>query len=245
MNSVTAGFLDRTLDDNGVTRAYQVYVPEGYTPDRRWPVVLFLHGGGEAGWDGRRPTEVGLGPALRAQAARWPALVVFPQVRPGHRWNGADAALALRTLAATQREFALDEARVYLTGLSRGGVGAWYLAYRDPARFAAALIICSRVTPTATLDDRPAPDLDPVVPAPERDPFTALAERLKGLPLWVFHGDADPIMPVEEARRAVRALQNAGAPVRYTELAGVGHGAWDAAYGDAEVAAWLLAQRRP
>jgi predicted peptidase len=162
---VETGFINRAVVDGAQMRRYQVFVPSNYTQTERWPVILFLHGGGEQGDDGLLPTEVGLGSAIRRNQDRWPALVVFPQVRPGKRWNGEDAAWALKALEQTQREFATDPNRVYLTGLSRGGAGAYYLAFRDPGRFAALLVVCGRVTAATTLDEQPAPDLDPVIPA--------------------------------------------------------------------------------
>jgi len=242
--SGATGFLDRTLTHDGAARRYQVYVPRDYTPAKRWPVILFLHGGGETGTDGLLQTEGGLGSAIRRHPERWPAIVVFPQLRPERRWSGREADAALAALAATQREFATDSARVYLTGLSRGGAGSWYLAYRHSGRFAALLVSCGRVTRWDTLGGRPSPDRDPVVPAPDRAPFAALAARLGQTPVWIFHGDADPIISVEESRKLAAALRERAAPYRYTELAGVGHGAWEQAYASPDVPQWLFAQRR-
>ena len=239
------GFLNRTIVDGNVTRRYQVYVPADYTPETRWPVVLFLHGGGAQGDDGLVQTEGAVGSAIRRSPARWPAIVLFPQVRPGRRWSGDDARWALEALEATQREFATDSARVYLTGLSRGGAGAWYLAYRNPTRFAAVLIACGRVSTAATLDDRPTADRDPVIPKSDGDPFEALAARLRGVPVWVWQGEADELVPAEESRRATAALKKAGAPVTYTELPRVGHNVWDLMYDSPKVIQWLFAQRRP
>lgn len=237
------GFLNRTVVDGSETRRYQVFVPGTYTASQRWPVVLFLHGGGEQGNDGLLQTNEGLGPAIRRNADRWPAIVVMPQVRPGKRWNDQDAAWALKALEQTQREFSTDPSRVYLTGLSRGGAGAYYLAYRNPGRFAALLVSCGRVTAATTLDGQPAPDVDPVIPKTDNDPFSVLAAQLKQVPIWIFQGDADMTISVEESRRLAQALLQVKAPVTYTELAGVGHNAWDTMYGKADVAQWLFAQR--
>lgn len=237
------GFLNRVVVEGSETRRYQIFVPADYTRSRQWPVVLFLHGGGEQGNDGLIQTEVGLGSAIRRDTERWPAIVVFPQVRAGKRWNGQDAAWALKALEQTQREFATDPTRVYLTGMSRGGAGAYYLAYRHPSRFAAILVVCGRVRPATTLDGQPALDADPVIPVVDGDPFEALAAKLKGVPLWIFHGDADAVVSVEESRRAAAALRKVGSPITFTELPGVGHNAWDTAYRTSEVAQWLLANR--
>ncbi|MEO5799997.1 MAG: PHB depolymerase family esterase [Gemmatimonadales bacterium] len=240
---VETGFINRTIVNGTQTRRYQVFVPGNYTPDQRWPVILYLHGGGEQGDDGLLPTEGGLGSAIRRSQDRWPAIVVFPQVRAGKRWNGEDAAWALKALEQTEREFATDANRVYLTGISRGGAGAYYLAYRDPGRFAALLVVAGRITAATTLDGQPAPDLDPVIPASAGDPFDALAAKLKNIPTWVFHGDADMTISVEESRRAVAALKRFGGRITYTELPGVGHNAWDTAYRDGAVSRWLFSNR--
>ena len=74
------GFLDRRVSVAGQPHHYQVFVPFTYTPSQRWPVILFLHGAGERGDDGLLPTQVGLGAAIRQNAARFPAVIVFPQL---------------------------------------------------------------------------------------------------------------------------------------------------------------------
>lgn len=236
-SQMETGFLDRTLTVDGESRRYQVFVPADYVPTRRWPVILFLHGSGERGFDGRAPAQVGLGSALRLHPERYPAIVVFPQAPAGALWTGRAAKLALPALEQTEHEFSTDRERTYLTGLSLGGSGAWHLAYREPGRYAALLVICARMEPAAHTAGR-------IVPTEDGPVYTALARRLKDSPIWVFHGDADDVVPVEQSRRISSAFDALGAPLRYTELPGVGHNAWDAAYGSAEVAEWLLSQRR-
>jgi predicted peptidase len=231
------GFLDRTLTIAGETYRYQVYVPADYDRSRTWPVVLFLHGGGERGTDGLIQTEVGIGSAIRRFSSRFPAIVVMPQARPPLGWAGANADMALKTLEQTETEFNIDRSREYLTGLSMGGAGTWYIAYRNPSRFAALLAICGRVRPSAATTDA-------VVPDAEGEPFAALAARIKHLPIWVVHGDADNTVPVDESRGIVAALTALNVPVKYSELPGVGHNSWDNAYRDPEVTAWLFAQKK-
>jgi predicted peptidase len=231
------GFLDRSVTISGEAYRYQVFVPADYTPSRAWPVVLFLHGGGERGTDGLIQTEVGIGSAIRRFSSRFPAIVVMPQARPPAGWVGANADMALKALDQTESEFNIDRSRAYLTGLSMGGAGTWYVAYRHPNRFAALLAICARVRPSATTTD-------PVVPAADGEAFATLAARIKHLPIWVFHGDADMTVPVDESRGIVAALKALNVPVKYSELPGVGHNSWDAAYRAPEVAEWLLAQKK-
>jgi predicted peptidase len=231
------GFLDRTLTMAGEAYRYQVYVPADYSRTRTYPVILFLHGGGERGTDGLIQTEVGIGSAIRRFSSRFPAIVVMPQARLPLGWMGANAEMALKALDQTETEFSTDRNRVYLTGLSMGGAGTWYVAYRHPNRFAALLAICARVRPSATT-------VDPVVPAADGEPFATLAARIKHLPIWVFHGDADNTVPVDESRGIVAALKTLNVPVKYSELPGIGHNSWDAAYRDPDVATWLFAQKK-
>jgi predicted peptidase len=231
------GFLNRSLTIGADTYRYQVFVPANYTRSQSWPVVLFLHGGGERGTDGLIQTEVGIGSAIRRFADRFQALVVMPQAHPPQGWVEANADMALKALEATEGEFTADKTRVYLTGLSMGGAGTWYIAYRHPNRFAALVAICARVRPSANTSA-------PVVPAGDGEPFATLAGRIKHLPIWIFHGDADNTVPVDESRGVAAALKALGADVKYTELPGVGHNSWDAAYRSPELTEWLFAQRR-
>ena len=236
------GFLDRSVSVAGHVYRYQVFVPASYAPTQQWPVILFLHGAGERGSDGLLQTQVGLGADIRERPSRVPAIVVFPQAPLDSGWTGTSAQMALAALDQTMHEFRTDPARVYLTGLSMGGNGAWYLAYRNPSRFAALAPICGWVSPDFW------PKLDPVVP---RDSvrggggaYEALARRLRRVPTWIFHGEIDDVVPVDESRRAAAALTAAGASVQYSELLGTGHNSWDAAYRSPRFWAWLLAQRQ-
>jgi predicted peptidase len=235
---IQTGFLDGVVTVAQHDYRYQVYVPRSYDPGQRWPVILFLHGAGERGEDGLLQTVVGLGDAVRRDPARFPALVVFPQSPADAQWAGAPAEAAMAALEAVMARYATDPDRVYLTGISMGGNGAWYLAYRHPDRFAAVVPICGWV------ESHPRFSRGQVVPGQDGEPFHALAHRLAGVPIWIFHGDADTAVPVEQSRRAAAALEAAGADVRYTELPGVGHNSWDPAYQSSELSHWLFQQRR-
>lgn len=235
---VETGFLDRVATVDGHEFRYQVYLPYSYTSETRWPVILFLHGAGERGSDGLLQTAVGLGPAIRRDPTRYPAITIFPQVPEDSLWVGVPAEAAMTALRQTLDEFSTDASRVYLTGLSMGGHGTWYLAYRYPESFAAVVPICAWVSARERLPPSAA-----VVPAEDGEPFEALARRLKDVPVWIFHGEVDGVVPVEESREAAAALESAGADVRYTELLGVDHNSWDAAFGSVEFSTWLFQQR--
>jgi len=220
---------------NGTEYRYQVYLPHDYTPSQEWPVILFLHGAGERGSDGLAQTQVGLGRAIRLNPERWPAIAVFPQAPDGQMWQGDSAAMAMAALDATVAEFSTDASRAYLTGLSLGGNGTWYLGYNHSERFAAMIAVCGFVQ----LGDRYAS-----FTGTGGDPYAAIAQQISDKPVWVVHGDADVVVPVEQSRNMVNALQAANADVTYVELPGVNHNSWDAAYADEAMIEWLFAQQR-
>jgi predicted peptidase len=236
---VETGFLNRTVTVGGRVSRYQVYVPSEYTTSTTWPVILFLHGAGERGSDGLRQTSVGLAPAIRSDPTRFPAIVVFPQVPEDSQWVGMPADVAMTALRQTQAEFHTDPDRVYLTGLSMGGHGTWYLAYRNPDVFAAVVPICGWV-----LDIPQFRGSVPVVPGDTGASIPALARRLRQVPIWIFHGEVDRVVPVAGSREPAAALKDIGADVRYTEFLGLDHDSWDATYASRAFVDWLFAQRR-
>lgn len=140
------GFVPKSIEFEGQTYRYAVWVPLDYTPAKRWPVVLFLHGMGESGSDGEFHTTVGLGKAIRGHPERFGALVVMPQMPVGCKWEGPMQDLALATLDATLREYNGDRDRIALTGLSLGGYGTWLLGGRHPEKF----LCCCRSAAAAT-----------------------------------------------------------------------------------------------
>ena len=230
------GFLDRTIEVEGQISDYVVYVPSDYASRDDWPVILFLHGAGERGDDGLVQSDVGLGRAIRHNPERWPAVVVFPQVPEDERWVGRMGGVAMAALDATVAEFSIDESRTYLTGLSMGGQGSWYLAYEHVDRWAAVVPICGFL-------GFDAPNWAAFTPEGV-DPVVATSERIAGLPIWAFHGDADQVVPVDASREIVAALESLGADVTYTELPDVDHNAWDPAYADEAMITWLFQQVR-
>ncbi|WP_211371887.1 prolyl oligopeptidase family serine peptidase [Marilutibacter maris] len=240
---VAAGeFVRRTVRLDGVERVYQVFVPASarlQDAAGRRPVVLFLHGSGERGDDGDKQTAVGLGPFLRAHAQRFPAIVVFPQSPAERSWDGDVAAMALATLDAATAEFGGDPDRTYLTGLSRGGYGTWELALLQPQRFAALAPVCGGIT-----SPRAESPLAVEAVAGAADPFEATATRLHHLPVWIFHGGRDDVVPPQQSRRMHAALRAVGADVRYTEFPDANHNAWDATYNYAPMWDWMFGQRR-
>lgn len=233
-------FEARAVKVDGRTAYYQVFVPRGAAASRgALPVVLFLHGSGERGRDGRRQTLAGLGPYLRQNADSFPGLVVLPQVPQNQHWSDDNNRIALAALDATIAEFGADPRRQYLTGMSMGGYGSWNIALDVPTRFAAIVPVCGAVAAPRAV--RPTLRVEDV--AHESDPYATIAQRLKQTPIWIFHGALDDVVLPDDDRRLYAAFQQAGArDVRYTEYPQGNHNAWDATYADPAMWSWLWAQ---
>lgn len=236
-----ARFVERSLELNGTTYRYQVFVPDGWTAKRDWPVVLFLHGSGERGSDNRKQLGQGLPPWLREHGKDFHAVVVIPQAPEGAAWHGEIERMALQALDDSVVEWHGDRRRLYLTGLSMGGYGAWQIAVDHPGRFAAAAIICGGI---AQPNDSDRLQVDGI-PAAMADPYAWVAAHIGRLPVWIFNGADDDVVPPTESHRMHAALQARGNEVRYTEFPGVGHVSWPMAYATAELWPWIFAHRLP
>jgi predicted peptidase len=226
-DSPMTGFLDRVHKDaDGKEAKYVVFVPHDYDAkgDKTYPVILFLHGAGETQGGTKQPVEVGIGPAIKKQEKTFPFITVIPQSQK-RTWqaDSDDAKRALAILDEVQKEFKTDAKRVYLTGLSMGGYGTWSLAQKYPERWAAVAPICGGIVRNTKEED-----------------FKAAAAKVKDVPCWCFHGDADNAVPVAQSRGMMKALWDAGAHPNYSEYPGVGHNSWDKAYATADLYEWLL-----
>jgi predicted peptidase len=216
----TTGFLDRTFKDaDGNEAKYVLFVPEDYKGDKAVPLILFLHGAGETGKDGKKQSEVGIGPAIK-KMEKFPAIVVFPQSQD-RTWtaDSKDGKRALDILAAVQKEYKVDDKRIYLTGLSMGGFGTWSFAEKFPEKWAAIVPVCGGGDPDKAKD-------------------------IKDIPCWCFHGDEDKAVPVEKSRKMMEALKAAGGKPKYDEYPGVGHNSWEKAYGTKELFDWMFMQHK-
>lgn len=207
---------------------YWLFLPKGDEAPGRppWPVLVFLHGLGERGRPGHRTEDLDRvkrhgPPALAEMDPAFPFIVVSPQLlEPAQRWDPVPLTGLVDRIAAWER---VDRRRIYLTGLSMGGAGAWDLAAALPGRFAAVVAIC----PTIAADP-------------------ARADRLKDTPTWIFHNLRDPT-PATPARHGValfQALEAAGGTAGLTVYPRDGHDAWTETFADPRLYAWLLEQRR-
>ncbi len=223
-------------DSTGLALPYRLFVPVACDARNPCGLLLYLHGAGERGDDNRAQ--------LKNDALAWitpeaqaghPTIVVYPQCPSDMQWVATPWAVGrysitktavskpmtavLNLLAGLRRELPVDPNRLLVTGLSMGGFGTWDIILRNPNTFAAALPLCGGGDPSQ-------------------------APAIHALPIWVFHGESDPAVPVRGSRQMVQALRAAGGAPRYTEVSGGGHDVWNQAYRDMEVLRWLLAQRK-
>lgn len=222
------GFLNMTTHANGEDRPAVLYVPADYDPSKNYPLIVFLHGAGERGDDGLRQSEVGIGPVIRKDPSRFPCLVFMPQCPTGKWWSpvpgrsedNSSGPHLTNGIESIIQQYSVDVNRISLTGLSMGGYGTFAYGAEQADRFSAFMPICGGGNVSGAKD---------------------LARR----PMWVFHGDADTVVPMDRSTEMVDAIRAQGGAVEFTVYPGVGHNSWDEAYGKSQGAVeWLLAQRR-
>jgi len=184
---------------------------------QKWPLLFFLHGGSGRGDDIRFVSQYGP-PAIAAKQSDYPFIVLSPQCPKGEIWTDTDLLISLLDDAIAH--YRVDPDRIYLTGMSMGGRGVWYLASKHPDRFAA------------------------IVPINAAFPIAAWAQQLRRMPIWTFHGDKDNIVPISDTEEMVQALRAEGNDPKFTVLPGRGHDIADV-YNRPDLYEWLLQHKRP
>lgn len=206
---------------------YELYLPKGYEEQmtNRWPLMLFLHGIGERGTDVSKV--FAHGPIkLAHNGQEFPFIIVAPQCPDGEFWDNTEALIQL--LDNVEKNYRVDMKRVYLTGLSMGGYGAWKLGTTYPERFAAMIPVCGG---GELLNIRFA--------NPDK------MKALKTLAVWAFHGAKDNVVPVTESERTVGYLKSIGAAeVKLTIYPNAMHDCWTETFANPEVYKWLLQHER-
>lgn len=198
---------------------YLLFLPNGYSEgtEKKWPLILFLHGMGERGDDLERVKLHGP-PKVLEEGEDLPFIVVSPQC-PETSWWPVEVDALNALLDDLVAKYAVDEDRIYLTGLSMGGFGTWNLATAYPEKFAAIAPICGRGD-------------------------TTKAHVLKHIPAWVFHGAEDETVPPESSEEMVNALKEIGADVQYTLYPDAGHDSWTETYNNPKLYEWFLKHKR-
>jgi lysophospholipase L1-like esterase/poly(3-hydroxybutyrate) depolymerase len=222
-------------NSQGQTMPYRILTPAHYQADKKYPLVVFFHGAGERGTDNEKQLVHGTALYLKPEVReRFPAFVIAPQCPDNQQWvdmpwgtdsgtrpdqPSASMSLALQILDAAEKEFSIDPARVYVTGLSMGGYATWDCITRFPDRFAAGVPICG------------GGDEKTITPAVAK------------VPVWAFHSQDDTAVKVCRTQNMIKALRAAGGHPNYFEYFGLGHNAWGTAYNEPEFLPWLFSQR--
>lgn len=237
------GFEARTFVRGSDTLPYRLLLPIDYKPGNKYPLIIFMHGSGERGNDNTAQLKHGsklfLNDSLRKE---YPAIVVLPQCAKNSSWAvmgfnkdsvgwagvkfNADtiptvsAGLLHQLTDSLLHSGSVDYQRMYVGGLSMGGIGTFDILARYPNRFAAAFPICG---------------------AGNEEYATRFAD---GTALWIFHGAEDKVVPTKFSRDYYNKLRMAGCRVLYTEYPGVGHNSWDNAFAEPDLLSWLFSFKR-
>jgi len=197
---------------------YLLFLPEGYGQKKqRWPLILFLHGAGERGSDLNLVKKHGP-PKIVESGKDLPFIVVSPQCPAGDWWTDKNEVL-INLLDDVVARCDVDRGRIYLTGLSMGGFGTWALASAYPDRFAAIAPICGGGK-------------------------VFMADKLKDVPVWAFHGAKDPLVSLKESEDMVNAIKARGGDAKLMVYPDAGHDSWTETYNNQQLYDWFLQHRK-
>ena len=234
-------FERREFTSEGDTLRYRILYPEGFSEAGKYPLIFVLHGAGERGRDNEAQlihgSDLFLQDSIRKE---FPAIVVFPQVEPEDYWaqveverdsfplqfnfkNTGTPTKAMGLLMKLSEELAgkssTDKSRIYVGGLSMGGMGTYEIIYRKPEFFAAAFAICGGADP-------------------------AIVEKYpKGFPIWIFHGEKDNVVPPEFSKTMAREINSHGGNAKLSLYPNDNHNSWDSAFSEPYLLPWLFSQK--
>ena len=213
-----------TIRPRAARYEYLTYLPKGYEVNvtTKWPAIIFLHGGSSRGNDLKRVKANGI-PDRIERGKELPFIVIAPQCPIDKRWE-TDGWFDIFYREITTR-YRIDTNRIYLTGLSLGGSGTWYLAMKYPSTFAAIAPISGKTSHIQFIADS--------------------ACKLAGLPIWIFHGNNDEVVDIEETRQIARRLDQCNVNYSLTVFEGYTHWQtqWEV-YGEDKIYSWFLTHKR-
>ena len=227
---------------DGQVLPYRILYPENYDKNKKYPLLLLLHGAGERGKDNEKQLTHGSKLFITAENRKnFPAIVVFPQCPEESFWAVTKIdrtttpfkiefdytaepnwplAAANALVKKLSNEEGVDKSRVYISGLSMGGMGTFESVYRYPDLYAAALPICGG------------------------GDVSHYDKRVAKVPFWVFHGAVDAVVNPQLSRDMVEKLKSLKAEVKYTEYPGVNHNSWENAFAEPEYLSWMLQHKK-
>jgi len=232
-------FKYRIYKDKGDAMPYRILLPKKYDENKKYPLLLFLHGAGERGNDNNIQLTHGSNQFLSETFRQnYPSIIVFPQCPKDVYWasttpvndslkfsypkkprNNRILDLAEGILKTIRQKYSIDKKRIYVGGLSMGGMGTYEIVYRNPRLFAAAFAICGGANPK-------------------------IARKIRR-PSWrIDHGDADTVVPIKLSELMVASLENQRANLKYNWYKGVNHDSWNNVFADVNFLPWLFSQKK-
>ena len=220
---------------------YRILFPENFDESKKYPVLFFLHGAGERGKDNKAQLVYGSKLFLQDEMRqKFPAIIIFPQCSAESYWSnvkvetvngardfqfqkGGKPTLAMKLLLKLVEDFKdkkfTDTDRMYVGGLSMGGMGTLEVLRRERNTFAVAFSICGGDN-------------------------ISHVKKYRKVPLWLFHGGKDDVVPPENSEKVVAALKSLGANVKYSFYPEANHNSWDQAFAEPDFLPWLFSFRK-
>jgi predicted peptidase len=226
------------VSTDGKKLLYRILYPENYDSTKKYPLVLFLHGAGERGNDNEKQLTHGAKLFVTDEnRKKFPAIVIFPQCAEESYWStvkidrtktpihfdfdysrpaSSDLSLTIALVKSLLKKKLIDKKRVYVMGLSMGGMGTFEIVFREPKLFAAAVPICGG------------------------GDVKHYDKRIKKTSFHVFHGEQDAVVNVNQSREMVEKIKQQGGKVVYKEYPNVNHNSWDNAFAEPDFLSWVF-----
>ena len=225
------------------TLPYRILYPENYNPEKRYPLIVFLHGSGERGNDNENQLIHGAELFLRDSIRKkYPAIVVFPQCSANSYWSNVNIVtdakngnrsfqystgskptvamhLLMNLIDDLKHKYAIQNKKIYISGLSMGGMGAFEIVRRKPNLFAAAMPICGGANP-------------------------ATAKYLLKTKWWIFHGEKDDVVNSQYSKDMAAAIVNEGGSAKLTIYPNANHNSWDSAFAETNFMRWMFSNHK-
>ncbi|WP_304233750.1 prolyl oligopeptidase family serine peptidase [Jiulongibacter sediminis] len=228
---------DQFTDSQGTELKYRILYPENYNASEQYPLVLFLHGAGERGDDNVSQLKNGAMKVFEKLQKNHPCIVIAPQCPKDNYWSSVkfertkypldldfnydynekeSLHAAIELVNSFVKSKKADKKRIYITGLSMGGMGTFEAVARYPKLFVAAMPICGGAD------------------------LSSYGKKQAKVPFYIFHGSVDGVVPVKHSQEAYAKLQELGANVIYKEYPNVNHNSWDNTFGEKDYPGWMF-----
>lgn len=247
---VTSGVMAQSKDEfkkeqfisKNDTLNYRILLPENFSEEEKYPVVLVLHGAGERGDDNESQLVHGSDLFLDSENRKdYPAIVIFPQAPKEDYWAKVEVKrdtmpyqfdfknteaptksldLVMKMMDSVVAQDFVNKDKVYVGGLSMGGMGTYEIIYKKPEMFAAAFAICGGANPEIAKD------------------------YPKGFNIWIFHGEKDDLVPPRLSKAMARSINHHGGNAKVSLYPEDNHNSWDSAFSEPYLLEWLFSHNR-